>query len=480
MTTEKSKNQIDNLIADIDKNQDYEKPLSDFIKDVNRILQIPIRVSSAEFGTKGEEYTLSYLLSNPKLRLGYDLEPLLEKYKGELENPTDWNSYTATLSSFLNELAGEVEVSGSQGNFTLSLFVPDVTLGYVDEIKDNVFNWNITSTETQTFGPENQKVLGLSVPPAEKIDPETGEFFFQSRNYYTGPNIPIDENDFYVDGKTGELKLDSNGNPIRPHFRRGSAAALFEGLSSNAIFEIQQELFNLGLDPSSYDFVPGVINFSAKGNEIDFVAMLMTQANDDNFLMPSSGLIDKNAPSLWGQLTPYLSYAAEKLERTNVLVEGLEQYGSEVLPPTEAEVKAVVDELFAEKGIYATARDYEKYAGIFSNLQKDAAARQVEIEKNKPTLSEVIGLSTLNDTGTAPTQIGPYTYGGFDLMTPTPEQARKQLGKPLLQPIDVRYELGKIVDDLEAGRIDASQELSARSAAAVEFKRNFMQFEENF
>jgi len=178
MTTEKSKNQIENLLADIDKNQDYEKPLSDFIKDVNRILQIPIRVSSAEFGTKGEEYTLSYLLSNPKLRLGYDLEPILEKYKGELENPTDWNSYTATLSSFLNELAGEVEVSGTQGNFTLSLFVPDVTLGYVGEIKDNVFNWNITSTETQTFGPENQKVLGLSVPPAEKIDPETGEFFF--------------------------------------------------------------------------------------------------------------------------------------------------------------------------------------------------------------------------------------------------------------------------------------------------------------
>ena len=51
---------------------------------------------------------------------------------------------------------------------------------------------------------------------------------------------------------------------------------------------------------------------------------------------------------------------------------------------------------------------------------------------------------------------------------------------PLLQPIDAKYELGKIMDGIEEGRIDASAEIRNRSAAAQQFKRNFMVFEENF
>ena len=158
--------------------------------------------------------------------------------------------------------------------------------------------------------------------------------------------------------------------------------------------------------------------------------------------------ITKPAPILEGSLTAFLS-AIDKLG------------------------KGAVPADFT--GIDTTAYDPKVAQQV--KLQTDAAARAAEIEDNKLSLNDIIGLSTSYDNTT---EIGPYTYGGFGISVPSAEEAREKLGKPLLQQIDVTTELGKIIDDLEAGRIDASQEILARTAAAQEFKRNFMVFEENF
>ncbi len=204
----------------------------------------------------------------------------------------------------------------------------------------------------------------------------------------------------------------------------------------------------------------------------------MTEANDAIAMFPELNLVDRNANTILGQLRPYMEWKKGIDEQTNVFVEKLQrEFAGDVVPPTEAEVKSAIDQLFIERGINPTANDYQKYATIFGNLQKDAAARAAEIEDNKLSLNDIIGLSTSYDNTT---EIGPYTYGGFGVSVPSAEEAREKLGKPLLQQIDVTTELGKIIDDLEAGRIDASQEILARTAAAQDFKRNFMVFEENF
>ena len=290
--------------------------------------------------------------------------------------------------------------------------------------------------------------------------------------------MALDGNNNYIDPETGLLKKNAQGKPMSPVFRAGAASEVFEGLSQEAIFEIQQELAGLGLDIGSYNFVPGVIDFTAKGNEIDFIAQLMTQANDANAMFPQLNLIDKTAPTLLGQLRPYLEYKKGVDAKTNAFLQDLQgKFAGEIVPPSESEVKGVVDALFAERGLYATSKDYAKYSTIFGNLQKQAAEREAEIEDNRISLGDVIGLAKSYDSTT---NIGPYTYGGFGIVTPTAEEARQQLGKPLLQSIDVTSELGKIMDDLESGRIDASNEIAGRAAAAQQFKSNFMQFEENF
>ena len=66
------------------------------------------------------------------------------------------------------------------------------------------------------------------------------------------------------------------------------------------------------------------------------------------------------------------------------------EFAADVVPPTEAEVKSAIDQLFIERGINPTSNDYQKYATIFGNLQKDAAARAAEIEDNKLSLNDII------------------------------------------------------------------------------------------
>jgi hypothetical protein len=475
MTTKKSKNQIEEYLSKLDDDKNYYQDLSIFIKDINNLIQIPLRIKTPS-GITGEEYALGYLLSLPsRNELGFDFESIMP-YKEELTNPENFESYINALYQFLEDASVEKEVTGGvDDTYTIS-FIGDVDV--VNEIQQSIIDWNTESTEEQAFSVDNQKVTGLVAIPQKSQDPETGDIYFKSYDYYSGPNMAINESNQYIDPTTGQLKKDGQGNVLTPVFRMGEATAIFEGLSQEAIFELQQELVSLGLDPSSYNFVPGVINFTAKGNEVDFVAQLMTQANDANAMFPQLGLIDKNAPTSIGKLRPFLEWKKGIDEQTNSWVESLtEKFAGEVVPPSEAEVKSVVDQLFIERGINPTARDYQKYASIFSNLQIEAANRAAEIEKNKVTLGDVIGLSKSYNTTS---QVGPYTYGGFGVTTPSAEEARQQLGKPLLQPIDVTFELGKIMDDLEAGRIDASQELVSRATQAAEFKRNFMVFEENF
>lgn len=474
MTTEKSKNQVIAYLEELDENKNYPADFAVFVSEINKIIQVPI-ITNTPSGTSGQEYTLSYLLSLPSRNdLGFDFDSLIP-YKDALTQPENFESYINSLNQFFTDAALEQEVTASTGDtYTIRVAIDTTQL---DEISNNVLNWNTTSTEDQAFNPDQPKVPGIVEFTQRGQEPETGDVYFKSYDFYSGPNMAINQSNQYIDPKTGELKKDAQGNVLTPIFRAGSASSLFEGMSQDAIFEIQKELIDVGLDVSSYPFVAGVVDFSAKGQEVDFVAQLMTQANDANAMFPQLNLIDKNAPTLIGMLRPYLEYKKGIDEQTNATLEGLSEYASEIVPPTEAEVKSVVDQLFIERGINPTARDYQKYATIFANLQKDSANRAAEIEKNKLSLNDVIGLSTSYDTTT---EIGPYTYGGFGISTPSPAEARAALGKPLLQPIDPIFELGKLMDDMEAGRIDASQELTARAAQAAQFKSNFMQFEENF
>ena len=347
----------------------------------------------------------------------------------------------------------------------------------ISSISRTISDWNEQNTDERSYNIDEPKIMGLAPVTSKGQDPETGETRFGSNDYYSGPNVALNTANQYIDPRTGETKK-LNGKVLTPHFRLGAATEVFSGLSQEAIFEIQQELSSLGLDIGSYNFVPGVVDPTLRGGEIDFIGQLMTEANDAIAMFPELNLVDRNANTILGQLRPYMEWKKGVDEQTNVFVESLQrEFAADVVPPTEAEVKSAIDQLFIERGINPTSNDYQKYATIFGNLQKDAAARAAEIEDNKLSLNDIIGLSTsYNNT----TEIGPYTYGGFGVSVPSAEEAREKLGKPLLQQIDVTTELGKIIDDLEAGRIDASQEILARTAAAQDFKRNFMVFEENF
>lgn len=479
MTTEKSKNQIITYLEQLDKDKLYvEFPV--FVSELNKRIIIPIRIKDSEGVVSAQEYTLSELLALPgPAKIGFDFGDSLIPYKDALTQPENLETYITALQNYLEvESVVKPSTRGTEGVAATDIEYNSLaSIPLAQDIYDSIIQWNVTSTEEQAFNIDNQKIPGLVEVTQRTQDPQTGDVYFKSYDFYSGPNMAINQSNQYIDPKTGELKKDAQGNVLTPIFRAGAASSLFEGLSQDAVFEIQKELIDLGLDVSTFPFAAGSVDFTAKGQEIDFVAQLMTQANDANAMFPNLGLIDKNAPTLMGMLRPYLEYKKGIDEQTNATLEGLSEYASEIVPPTEAEVKSVVDQLFIERGINPTARDYQKYATIFGNLQKDAATRAAEIEKNKLSLNDVIGLATSYDNTT---EIGPYTYGGFGVTTPSPEEARAALGKPLLQPIDPIFQLGKIMDDLEAGRIDASQELTARAAQAAQFKSNFMQFEENF
>tara|TARA_Y100000385_G_scaffold143657_1_gene149055 strand:+ start:3353 stop:4780 length:1428 start_codon:yes stop_codon:yes gene_type:complete len=473
---DKTLRQIEGYLEELDETKTYPSDFLVLIFNINRLINIPIR-TNVNGKVSAEPYTLSYLLSKPgRNELGFDFEAI-DPYIDGLTKPENLEIYIDSLKQFLTDAVIERESTASTGDTYQIQVIGD--LDTVDSIQSSITDWNTATTQEQSFTVDNPKVPGIYTPPVKTIDPETGQTRFSSYEYYSGPNMAINESNQYIDPETGGLKKDSEGNVLRPVFRAGAASAMFEGLSQEAIFEIQKELIDLGLDPSQYAFNPGVIDFSATSGEIDFVARLMTQANDANAMFPTLNLIDKDSDTLMGMLRPFLDYKKTTDTNTNAFIESLsDEFAGEIVPPTEAEIKSIVDKEFASRGLYATANDYGKYATIFSNLKKDAATRQAEIEKNKPSLGDVIGLSKTFSQGA--TEGGMYTYPGFGITTPTAEETRKQLGKPLLQPIDPVFELGKIIDNIEAGRIDASQEIVGRQAAATEFKRNFMVFEENF
>lgn len=479
MSTEKSVKQIERYINDLDKSGDY--PLfQEFIKELNTRIFIPIRIKKEDGTVEAEDYKLSYLLSLPGVgAIGFNYGDNLLDFREQLLEPESLDEYITALTAYLETEASETESTfGMPGpneqNITYNSMA---NIELISSISRTIFNWNEQNTDERTYNVDDPKIQGLAPVTSKGPDPETGETRFGSNDYYSGPNVALNTANQYIDPRTGETKK-LNGKVLTPHFRLGAATEVFSGLSQEAIFEIQQELSSLGLDIGSYNFVPGVVDPTLRGGEIDFIGQLMTEANDAIAMFPELNLVDRNANTILGQLRPYMEWKKGVDEQTNVFVESLQrEFAADVVPPTEAEVKSAIDQLFIERGINPTANDYQKYATIFGNLQKDAAARAAEIEDNKLSLNDIIGLSTSYDNTT---EIGPYTYGGFGISVPSAEEAREKLGKPLLQQIDVTTELGKIIDDLEAGRIDASQEILARTAAAQDFKRNFMVFEENF
>lgn len=472
---DKTLRQIEGYLEELDENKGYPADFSAFVSEINRLINIPIR-TNIDGKISAKSYTLSYLLSRPgRNELGYDFESI-DPYVDGLTQPENLETYINSLTQFLEDASIETESTASTGGTYKVQVIGNFDT--VSSIQNKITDWNVAATEEQSFTVDSPKVTGIYTPPVRDTDPETGQTRFSSYEYYSGPNMAINESNQYIDPETGGLKK-YNGKVLRPVFRAGAASALFEGLSQEAIFELQKELIDLGLDPSQYAFNPGRIDYSSTKGEIDFVAKLMTQANDANASLPGMNLIDEEADTLIGMLRPFMDFRKTTDTNTNAFIESLsESFAGEIVPPNEAEIKSIVDKEFASRGLYATANDYGKYATIFSNLKKDAATRQAEIEKNKPSLGDVIGLSKTFSQGA--TAGGMYTYPGFGITTPTAEETRKQLGKPLLQPIDPVFELGKIIDNIEAGRIDASQEIVGRQAAATEFKRNFMVFEENF
>tara|TARA_B100001939_G_scaffold69670_1_gene58107 strand:- start:3205 stop:4647 length:1443 start_codon:yes stop_codon:yes gene_type:complete len=480
MSTEKSVKQIDKYLNDLDKSGDYPASFSEFIKELNTRIFIPIRIQKEDGEISAKDYKLSYLLALPGVgAIGFNYGDNILDYRQQLLEPESLDEYITALTAYLETEASETESTfGMPGpneqNITYSSLA---NVDLISSISSTIFNWNEQDTDVRTYSIDEPKIQGLAPVTSKGTDPETGETRFGSNDYYSGPNVALNAANQYIDPRTGETKK-LNGKVLSPHFRLGAATEVFSGLSQEAIFEIQQELSSLGLDIGSYNFVPGVVDPTLRGGEIDFIGQLMTEANDAIAMFPELNLVDRNANTILGQLRPYMEWKKGVDEQTNVFVESLQrEFAADVVPPTEAEVKSAIDQLFIERGINPTANDYQKYATIFGNLQKDAAARAAEIEDNKLSLNDIIGLSTSYDNTT---EIGPYTYGGFGISVPSAEEAREKLGKPLLQQIDVTTELGKIIDDLEAGRIDASQEILARTAAAQDFKRNFMVFEENF
>ena len=479
MSTEKSVKQIEKYLKDLDKNKDYPASFSEFISQLNQRIFIPIRIQKEDGEISANDYTLSYLLALPGVgAIGFDYGDNLVEYREQLLEPASLDEYITALTAYLEAEATPTESTlGMPGpgeqNITYSSLA---NIELISSISRSISDWNVQDTDTASYNIDEPKIMGIA-PVTSKGETPEGETVFGSNDYYSGPNVALNTANQYIDPRTGETKK-FNGKVLSPHFRLGAATEVFSGLSQEAIFEIQQELSSLGLDIGSYNFVPGVVDPTLRGGEIDFIGQLMTEANDAIAMFPELNLVDRNANTILGQLRPYMEWKKGVDEQTNVFVESLQrEFAADVVPPTEAEVKSAIDQLFIERGINPTSNDYQKYATIFSNLQKDAAARAAEIEDNKLSLNDIIGLSTSYDNTT---EIGPYTYGGFGVSVPSAEEAREKLGKPLLQQIDVTTELGKIIDDLEAGRIDASQEILARTAAAQDFKRNFMVFEENF
>ena len=509
---EKTLEDIQNYLAGLDETGGFadfqqEQGIQSFLVEITKNIQVPIRMEQDGNYIDTKAYSLFDIISGNTdfdLTTGTgDVEKFAEA-DDAIFNATDMTTYIDSVVNYLEIL---IQPQTDRNGLTVSigptlLGEDDPTGAASEEIKialSEVFNlvnnWAQGTIDnedgtTTVFTSQNPKIPGLFTTPQMQVDPQTGEIVSRSSEFYTGYNITIDDKNQYVryevDPVTGDAVLeivkDENGNPIKPWFTRGSAAEAFIGMSPTEIFNMQQQLAAAGLDLSSYNFVPGEIDFSTTENEIGFLANLMTQANDMQWLAPNMQYIDKEAPTILGQLSPFL-----KLREDDMLLSGtaldpkfqksLEQYGQEVLPPSDVEVKQAIDGLFASKGLTATAADYKKYGEILANLQSQAAAREIQIKQNQMSLNDIIGLSTGEYTRTSGQGFRDIK---FNVKLPTPEEARSKLGKPMLTPINVAQELNNQFEKLEAGKISAVSEMSGRRALANSFRDNFLAFEESW
>ena len=523
MLKEQSIQDLLDYLAELDESREYID-FDELLSQANNILKVSMLVNGEEL-----ELTIAELLFHDQKAYiqfnFFDEENFREfgnrqlNFKEDILNSGDLQTYVEKLDVFLRGLEEEREHSftnpldNTTGTVTFKLLGVTGSEGEdslgdsLSLIKEQVQDWVVGDiTYTDEDGEEQTIRHDADSPKVPNVVPKSGDDLEVtdeglvvnrgSKDFYTSIDIQVNEDNQYTDVEGGVLRYPEGhpkaGEPITPHFRIGQAADVFEGLSAHQTFIIQQQLMELGMDISKIDnFTPGVIDFQSANSEINFLATMMQSANDLQAQFTNNVFIDYDAPSVMGQLAPYIEFKKSVDRDIDVPFEKeLSQYASEVLPPTETEVKAAIDELFLSKGLTPTAQDYQKYGGIITGLRSQAAARELEIEKNKLTLTDIMGLAQGEYTvggdkvvsyggkpGAKPTEFKDVSFG---VSLPSPEEAREQLGKPLLTPFDVNAELEKIFESREADRILGGQELMNRKLQAAQFRKNFMEFEDAF
>ena len=521
MITQQSIQDIINLLIGYDKSGRYQESWEGLFADLNKTIMIPVQESRGDTQLEAKEMSLADLITSKFA------DEKIQELANNLKNASTTADYQNYLEQFLLSLENQdnIEITtteeipeGYQGGDELTLRKTfDFTLGSAEgtaqqqyeKIINEVKDWHDSSwykkdeggVEVEGFGQGKPKTPGEQdwieeTEPTREMTFE-GEDISRSKSHYTGPYAQIDEDtNYYVQYNQAEDKWDAvrygkdhplAGERVSPHFYRGADSDMFENKTANEIFIIQQQLLELGLDTTQFNFVPGEVDFQAKNNEISFIRSLMTAANDLSAMNPNGVYINYNAPTLMGQLAPYVEFRKGVNEELNIegYKEHLEEFGTEVLPPTESEVKNAIDELFLSKGLTPSASDYEQYGGIIAGLRSQAAAREIEIKKNEVTLADFVGLGRLPSEDLQSRIHGKeFQDPGFAVSYtptfPTAEEAREQLGKPLLTPFDIDAELEKVFLSKEAPRILAGQQLMNRRVQAQQFKSNFMEFEESF
>ena len=61
MTTEKSKNQIEDYLDSLDDSKNYPADFASFISEINKRIFIPIRIEREDGEVSAEDYSLNYL-----------------------------------------------------------------------------------------------------------------------------------------------------------------------------------------------------------------------------------------------------------------------------------------------------------------------------------------------------------------------------------------------------------------------------------
>ena len=520
MITQQSIQDIINLLIGYDKSGNYQQSWEELFSDLNKTIMIPVQESIGDSQLEAREMSLIDIINSEfkdeevqelavnlkNAATAADYQNYLEQFLLALENQDNIEITTTETAPGVTE--DEYNITKTF-DFTLGSAEGTVQQQY-EKVINEVNDWHNSSeykvneggVEVEGFGSGNPKTPGGQEWIAEQYTPESemtfeGEDISRSKSHYTGPYAQIDEDtNFYLQYNQDKDEWDAvrygkdhplAGERVSPHFYRGADSDVFENKTANEIFIIQQQLLELGLDTTQFNFVPGEVDFQAKNNEISFIRSLMTAANDLSAMNPNGVYINYNAPTLMGQLAPYIEFRKGVNEELNIegYKEHLEEFGTEVLPPTESEVKNAIDELFLSKGLTPSASDYEQYGGIIAGLRSQAAAREIEIKKNEVTLADFVGLGRLPSEDLQSRIHGKeFQDPGFAVSYtptfPTAEEAREQLGKPLLTPFDIDAELEKVFLSKEAPRILAGQQLMNRRVQAQQFKSNFMEFEESF